>query len=297
MFEGFRQGSFVGPDGIEIAYVMGGCGSPLLLLHGYPQTKEMWARVAPQLAKDHTVICADLRGYGASAKPRSLPDQSNYSFRAMATDQLWLMQSLGFERFHVAGHDRGGRTAYRMALDYPDAVATLAVLDIIPTDVMFERMNNDIARAYWHWHLLAQPEPLPERIIGADPDTFYQICLTGWGSTALDAFDPDQLQAYRSAWRNPEMIHASCADYRAAREVDWPIDAADAGGLIKVPTLVLFGSLGTIAKHFDIVAEWRQRCEVIVAMNIAGGHFFVDEFPDETALRLRAFLKEFSING
>lgn len=290
MFDGFRRGTFIGPDNVEIAYAVGGQGPALLLLHGYPQTKEMWAKVAPQLADDYTVVCADLLGYGASSKPPSLPDRSNYSFRALAAGQLQLMRWLGFERFHVAGHDRGGRTAYRMALDHPDAVASLAVLDIVPTDVMFESINSEIAYAYWHWHFLAQPEPLPERIIGADPDTFFQTCLTSWGATAIDAFAPDQLEAYRSAWRTSEMIHASCADYRAAREVDWPMDVGISGSMITMPTLVLYGSESVIAKLFDIAGVWQLRCQTITVMEIGGGHFFVDQFPDITAHYLRTFL-------
>ena len=294
MFEGFQRGRFVGGDGVEIAHVMGGDGPPVLMLHGYPQTKEMWARVAPRLAKSFTVVCADLRGYGASSKPRCLADLSTYSFRSMARDQLELMQNLGFEIFHLVGHDRGARTAYRMALDNPVAVASLSLLDIVPTDVMFDRMNSEIAHAYWHWHFLSQPEPFPERIIGTDPDCFYETCLVGWGATSIEMFDQNMLNAYRTAWRDPDMIHASCSDYRAARRVDLAHDLALIDKRISCPTMVLYGSKGRIAALFDIPAEWQKRCEKMVARALPGGHFFVDQFPTETLVELSAFL---SVNG
>ena len=260
------------------------------MLHGFPQTKEMWARVAPELAKSFTVVCADLRGYGASSKPKCSADQSTYSFRSMANDQLRLMQNFGFERFHLVGHDRGARTAYRMTQDNPVAVASLSLLDIVPTDVMSERMNSDIAHAYWHWHFLSQPEPFPERMIGANPDYFYETCLVGWGATSIEVFDRDMLDAYRAAWRDPAMIHASCSDYRAAQSVDLALDGISVQKRISCPTMVLYGSKGPIAALFDILAEWRQRCEDVVAAALPGGHFFVDEFPDNTLEELSAFL-------
>lgn len=292
MFEGFQRGRFEGLDGVEIAYVMGGDGPPVLMLHGYPQSKEMWAKVAPALAKSFTVVCADLRGYGASSKPRCSADQSTYSFRSMADDQLRLMQYLGFVSFHLVGHDRGARTAYRLAHDHPVAVTSLSLLDIVPTDVMFARMNSEIAHAYWHWHFLSQPEPFPERIIGADPDFFYETCLLGWGATAIETFDQDMLDAYRTAWRNPEMIYASCSDYRAARSVDLALDLDSAGKEIGCPTLVLYGSKGPMSELFDIPAEWQQRCENMVAEALPGGHFFVDQLPIETLEKLCLFLSQ-----
>ncbi|WP_221796823.1 alpha/beta fold hydrolase [Aquisediminimonas sediminicola] len=292
MFEGFEHGRFVSEDGVDIAYVQGGDGPPVLMLHGYPQTKEMWARVAPVLAMSFTVVCADLRGYGASSKPRCAADQSTYSFRSMAKDQLQLMQELGFESFHLVGHDRGARTAYRMALDHPAAVASLSLLDIVPTNVMFERMNSDIAHAYWHWPFLSQPAPLPEHIIGADPDRFFDTCLVSWGAASIETFDQHMLDAYRAAWRDPDMIYASCADYRAARHVDWALDAASAQKKVSCPTLVLYGSKGLLARLFDIPATWQQRCEHLVAWALPGGHFFVDQLPTETSGLLSAFLSQ-----
>jgi len=289
VFEGFERKT-VAVDGVDIACVLGGSGPPVLLLHGFPQNMAMWARVAPELAKRHTVVCADLRGYGDSAKPKCLADCSNYSFRALAADQLGLMRKLGFERFHMVGHDRGGRTGHRMALDYPEAVMTLTVMDIVPTYAMFIDMNRKVAGAYWDWYFLAQPEPFPERMIGVDPDFFYETCLVGWGAARLADFDPDMLADYRRAWRNPAMIHGSCSDYRAAASIDLEHDGADIGRKVVCPTLVFYGAAGTMARLFDIPAEWRKRCDNIAEASLPGGHFFVDQFPGEVAARLATFL-------
>ncbi len=260
MFEGFSQQRIaVGP--IEIAIAVAGSGPPVLLLHGFPQNKAVWARVAPLLAQQFTVVCADLRGYGNSSKPQCLPDRSNYSFRAMAEDQLEVMRHLGFERFHIVGHDRGGRTGHRMALDHPDAVVTLTVMDIVPTYAMFINTNHKVAGAYWHWYFLSQPEPFPERLIGNDPDFFYETCLTGWEATTLADFDAEMLADYRSSWRDPGMIHGSCSDYRAAATIDLKHDAADLTRNVKSPTLAFHGSRGIMGDLFDIPAEWRKRCD------------------------------------
>jgi haloacetate dehalogenase len=288
MFETFSQGT-IGVDGIDIAYVMGGSGPPLLLLHGYPQCKAEWARVAPQLAQRFTVVCPDLRGYGDSAKPRCLPDRSNYSFRAMAADQVGLMRKLGFTCFQVAGHDRGARTAYRMALDFPEVVQALAVMDIVPTYTMFMETNRKVAAAYWHWYFLSQPEPFPERLIGADPDFFYEVCLVGWGAAKITDFDAEMIAEYRRAWRDPGMIHGSCSDYRAAATVDLKLDTADAARIIDAPTLVFYGANGQMAQLFDIPAQWRQRCANVQEASLPGGHFFVDQFPDQVAQILQQF--------
>lgn len=289
MFDGFQRGTAT-VDGIDVAYVQGGSGPPVLMLHGFPQNLSMWAKVAPQLKAHYTVVCADLRGYGDSSKPRCLPDHSNYSFRAFATDQVGLMRSLGFERFHVVGHDRGGRTAHRMALDHADSVLTLAVMDIVPTHAMFMATDRALASAYWHWYFLAQPEPFPERLIAADPDYFYESCLVGWGAANLSDFDPEMLASYRRTWRNPDAIHGSCSDYRAAGSVDLQHDSADLEVKVKVPTLVYFGSKGVMARLFDLPAQWRKRCTNVIEASEPGGHFFVDQFPKQTADTLLGFL-------
>ncbi len=289
MFEGFERKRIELGD-ITVNCVVGGRGPPLLLLHGFPQNLAMWARVAPPLAGRFTVVCADLRGYGDSSKPRCLPDNSNYAFRAMAADQVAAMARLGFERFHVVGHDRGGRTAHRMALDHPDVVRSLAVLDIAPTYAMFMDTNRSLAGAYWHWYFLSQPEPFPERLIGNDPDFFYETCLVGWGATRLDDFDAEMLADYRRCWRDPATIHGSCSDYRAAATVDLEHDRADLGRRVACPTLALWGAQGVVQRHFDMAAEWGKRCAELRCATLPGGHFFVDRFPAETARMVEDFL-------
>jgi haloacetate dehalogenase len=296
MFEGFQR-KRVPVESMEIACVVGGSGPPVLLLHGFPQNMSMWARVAPQLASHFTVVCADLRGYGDSTKPQCLPDRSNYAFRALAADQLGLMRQLGFERFHMIGHDRGGRTAHRMALDHPDAVATLTVMDIVPTYAMFMDTNREVAAAYWHWYFLSQPEPFPERVIGNDPDLFYETCLVGWGATTLSDFNPEMLADYRRSWRDPKMIHGSCSDYRAAASIDLQHDEADIERSVTCPALAFYGSSGVMAKLFDIPAEWRKRCSTLESQSLPGGHFFVDQYPDDTAQILLRFLQRSASTG
>lgn len=269
---------------------MGGNGPPLLLLHGFPQNLAEWARVAPLLARQFTVVCADLRGYGDSFKPKCLPDRSNYAFRAMAADQVALMKHLGFERFHVAGHDRGGRTAHRLALDHPAAALSLAVLDIVPTYAMFMETNRHIAGTYWHWYFLSQPEPFPERLIGNDPDFFYETCLVGWGAARLEDFDPEMLADYRRCWRDKLMIHGSCSDYRAGATIDLEHDQADLARQVQCPALACWGAKGLMHKLFDIEAQWRRRCANLSVASLPGGHFFIDRFPQETARILADFL-------
>ncbi|MGD0490722.1 MAG: alpha/beta hydrolase [Steroidobacteraceae bacterium] len=289
MFEGFDR-KILEVGGVQIACAVGGAGPPLLLLHGYPQCMAMWARVAPELAARYTVVCADLRGYGDSAKPKCAHDRFNYSFRAFANDQLGAMRQLGFDRFHLVGHDRGGRTGHRMALDHPQAVRSLTVMDIVPTFAMFMHTNRKVAQAYWHWYFLAQPEPFPERLIGADPDYFYETSLVGWGATRIEDFAPDMLAEYRRCWRQPDMIHGSCSDYRAAASVDLEHDGADIGRKVSCPTLVLYGAAGTMAALYDIPAEWRSRCADVTDASVPGGHFFVDQFPEETTRIVGQFL-------
>jgi haloacetate dehalogenase len=202
-----------------------------------------------------------------------------------------LMKALGFDRFHVVGHDRGGRTAHRMALDHPDVVLSLAVLDIVPTYAMFMETNRHVAGAYWHWYFLSQPEPFPERLIASDPDFFYETCLVGWGATKLADFDAELVAEYRRCWREPGMIHGSCSDYRAAASIDLEHDAADIDKKVTCPTLAFWGGNGVMHKLFDIGAAWRKRCQHVATESLPGGHFFIDQFPAETAQILAKFLK------
>ena len=292
MFDSFAKAS-ARIDGVEIAYRMAGDGPPVLLLHGFPQNMAMWARIAPLIVRaGYTAVCADLRGYGDSSKPVCLPDRSNYSFRAMAADQVGLMRHLGFERFHVIGHDRGGRTGHRMALDHPDRVLSLAVLDIVPTWAMFMDTNRKVAGSYWHWYFLSQPEPFPETMIAGNPDVFYETCLVGWGASRIGDFDQEQLAEYRRCWRDPAMIHGSCSDYRAAASIDLAHDEADLERKVLCPTLVFYGASGQMAQLFDIPAEWRKRFAAQRNASLPGGHFFPDQFPERTAEILIGFLQE-----
>ncbi len=278
-------------NGQKIAFSRGGSGPPVLLLHGFPQTRAMWHAIAPVLARDFTVIAADLRGYGDSAKPAGV---ENYSFREMAADQVALMRALGFDRFHLVGHDRGGRTAHRLALDAPEAVQSLTVMDIVPTHLLLDNLTKEVATGYYHWFFLAQPEPFPERLIGSDPDYYFESCLLGWGAAQLSEFDPQALAAYRASWRNPDTIRAMCDDYRAALKVDFALDAADLGRRVACPALVLFGADGAMARAYDVPATWGDRLADIRAAAIPGGHFFPDTAPDATAEALRGFLREVS---
>jgi haloacetate dehalogenase len=274
-------------NGQRIAYAKGGSGPPLLLLHGFPQTHMMWHAVAPELARDFTVVAADLRGYGASSKPEGT---ERYSFRHMAADQQALMQHLGFDRYHLAGHDRGGRVAHRLALDCPQAVASLTVMDIVPTHLLLDKLTRQVAQAYYHWFFLAQPYPFPETLIGRDPDGYFESCLLGWGAAKLEDFDPLALAAYRRAWRDPEAIRGMCADYRAALAYDFDLDAADLHRRVTCPALVLYGAQGAMARLYDFAAAWEDRLDVMEVLGISGGHFFVDQAPTDTAAALRRFL-------
>ena len=282
MFEGFRL-STIDTGEAAIRVRQGGSGPPLLLLHGNPQTHAMWHKVAPRLAQRFTVVATDLRGYGDSSKPADAPDHAPHSKRAMARDQIAVMRRLGFERFFVAGHDRGGRCAYRMALDHPDAVAKLAVLDIIPTGEHFRRTDMRFALAYWHWFFLAQPYPLPEQLIGADPDGY---CLRG----RRQLFAPEALAEYLRCFRDPETRHAICEDYRAGATVDFALDAADYGKRrIACPTLVLWGARGPVGSWYDVPAIWRDWADDVRGRALDCGHFLPEEAPEATYAELAEF--------
>ncbi|SDY28945.1 alpha/beta fold hydrolase [Citreimonas salinaria] len=278
---------FTAPDG-TIAYETMGEGPPLLLLHGFPQCRAMWAQIAPALADAYTVVIADLRGYGQSHKPASMEAMS---FRAMGSDMAALMSHLGHERFHLAGHDRGARTAHRMALDATDRVLSLTVMDIVPTLHLLETLSHEVARAYYHWFFLAQPAPFPETMIGHDPDAFFERCLLGFGKAQLSDFDAASLGACRAAWRNPAAIRAMCNDYRAAIDVDIADDARDRGRRIKCPALVLYGADGAMARAMDVAETWRPCLSNMRTAVIDGGHFFPDQHPDATVAALRTFLE------
>lgn len=276
-------------DTQTIAYEVAGHGPPLLLLHGFPQTRALWRPILPQLTQHFTVVCADLRGYGDSSKPLDMADMS---FRHMAADMKALMQQLGHAQFHVAGHDRGGRTAHRLTLDHPDTVMTLTVMDIVPTEHLLSNMTTETAKAYYHWVFLAQPHPFPETMIGHDPDAYFERCLLGFGKASLADFDTELLALYRESWRDPDCIRAMCHDYRAAIDVDWQHDTADLGCQVTCPSLVLYGRDGAMAKLMDVPATWSDRLSDMEHAAIEGGHFFPDQSPDATQAALTAFLRK-----
>lgn len=289
MFEGFSRRRIAVGD-VEINCVTGGSGPALLLLHGYPQCLEQWALVAERLTDDFTVVCTDLRGYGQSSKPHDDSGET-YSFRNMAADQLAVMRELGHETFAVAGHDRGGRVAHRMALDAPDRVSALIPCDLVPTWAMYHGVDRARAARYWQWYFLPLPEPFPERMIGADPDFYFENCLVVNGGVSIeDGYDAEMLAAYRRAWRDPAMIHASCSDYRAGATIDLEHDEADLDVKVTCPTLAIWGGDGLLKDLFDIRAEWAKRCDDVEGVAAPGGHFFPDQDPAFTADAIRTFL-------
>jgi haloacetate dehalogenase len=285
MFDGFSL-SMIDTGEAVLRTRHGGSGPPLLLLHGHPQTHMMWHRVAPRLAEHFTVVAADLRGYGDSSKPPTTPDHAPYSKRAMARDQVALMRQLGFERFFVVGHDRGGRCAYRMALDHPTRVRKLAVLDIVPTGEAFRRADMAFGLGYWHWFFLAQPAPLPERLIGHDPDSYYF-------RTGRELFDPQALADYLRCCHDPATIHAMCEDYRAGATIDYQLDEADRGARrIACPVLALWGKRGQLEAWYDVPAIWRDWADDVRGAAIDSGHYLAEEAPEATFSALRSFFLE-----
>ena len=248
----------VDADGVRIRAAVGGSGPPLLLLHGHPQTHLTWHKVVPALAKRFTVVATDLRGYGDSEKLPGDPAHANYSKRAMAADQVAVMAMLGFDRFDVVAHDRGARVAHRMALDHPDRVARLVLLDIAPTATMYAQTNREFATRYFWWFFLIQPFDLPERMIAADPDHFLDRHLAGQIKVA-GSLDPRVVAEYRRCYRDPATRHAICEDYRAAASIDLDHDAADDDRRIDAPLLLLWGEYGTVGTLFDVMESWRSK--------------------------------------
>ncbi len=292
-----RVGTTPDAEVIEIFACHGGSGPPLLMLHGFPQTHAIWHRVAQRLLQHFTLVLPDLRGYGDSTKPVDSPDHANHSKRAMAADMVALMGQLGHARFGVVGHDRGGRVAHRLALDHPDAVERLMVLDIAPTLDMYEPTTFDFARSYYHWFHLIQPAPLPERMIEADWKFYLHSKLDGWGGRhgnggALSQFEPEALAEYERCFQKPDVIHAMCEDYRASAGIDLDHDRAsrEAGVRVECPMHVLWGARGVVGRLFDPLALWRAQCaREVTGHALASGHYIPEELPDETAAEVRAF--------
>jgi haloacetate dehalogenase len=287
MFEGFTKRT-IDTSGARINLVQAGNGPPLLLLHGYPQTHVMWRKVAPQLAQHFTVIATDLRGYGDSSKPADGDNHFGYSKRAMAQDQVEVMAALGFERFMVAGHDRGARVTHRLALDHADKVTRAAVLDIVPTLTVFDTVDQRVATAYFHWFFLIQPDDFPERMIGNDPDYYLTSRLTRWGSDG-GAFEDEAVKEYLRCFRDPASIHATCEDYRAGASIDLKFDREDLSKKVTCPLLVLWGGRGLVAKAYDVLAVWGERARDVRGKALDCGHFIPEELPQETFNAFRDF--------
>lgn len=280
-------------DGVGIHTLVGGSGPPLLLLHGYPQSHVMWHRVAPALAARFTVVATDLRGYGRSDKPAGPPDHSAYGKRAMAAEQVAVMRHLGYARFGVCGHDRGGRVGHRLAIDHPDAVSRLMLLDISPTLAMYEQTSMTFATAYWWWFWLIQPAPFPEAMVAAAPELFLRKKI-GWGHAGLTPFTPEAYAAYLSHVSDPATMHAMCEDYRAAASIDLEHDRADrlAGRMIACPTRILWGAFGAVHACFHPLDDWRRVARDVTGHTLPCGHYVAEEVPDSLVSEIVAFFGE-----
>jgi len=289
-FEGFTLVEVPVPAG-GIRLRVGGAGPPLMLLHGNPQTHAMWHLVAPALARRFTVICPDLRGYGFSLKPPATDDHSPYAKREMAKDMMAVMDHFGHDRFLLAGHDRGGRLAHRIALDNPDRIQKLAILDIIPTLEHFERTDMAFALGYYHWFWFAQPHPFPEWLINKAPEEWWRQ-QTGRDPSKPDLFHPDALADYLAAVRQPEMVRGMCEDYRAAASIDLDHDRQSRanGEKIRCPLLAVWGTKGRIHRWYDALAIWRKYCaNEVTGGGIDSGHYIAEEAPGELLDRFGNF--------
>ena len=294
MFDNFTK-TRIEANGVSINLVHGGIGPPLLLLHGYPQTHVEWHKIAPKLAEHYTVVAPDLRGYGDSEKP-SAPegDLSVYCKRTTAQDQVEVMAELGFESFHVVGHDRGARVGHRMALDHPERVRTFTSLDVVPSQAAFDHMDSQLSFAWFHWHLMRQPSPLPETLIGNSTKAYLDFLLERW--TAIDGSITDQAYAeYLRCFDNPETVRATCLDYRGI-ELDLKHDEADRGRKLTCPVLLLWGSNMTkrpgwqTGASLDMLTVWQERAVDVRGKPLDCGHFLPEELPEETTAELLAFL-------
>jgi haloacetate dehalogenase len=285
-FPGFEQRR-IATSGAEINLVTGGSGPPLLLLHGYPQTHVMWRKIAPRLAREFTLVIPDLRGYGDSSKPPGGPDQAAYAKRALAQDQVDVMAALGFERFRVAGHDRGARVTHRLLRDHPQSIERAAVLDIVPTLYRFETIDQKAATGSYHWFFLIQPSPFPERMIGAEAEYYLRHSL------GLDrrpeALEPEVFAEYFRCFGNPETIRATCDEYRAGASIDLEHDRADRGKKVTMPLMVLWGRRSGQGSGYDVLSVWREHAENVSGQAIDSGHFIPEEAPEEAYAALRGF--------
>lgn len=291
LFSDFTPCRICVDDGIAISALVGGSGPPLLLLHGHPQTRAMWHKVAPSLAKTRTLVMSDLRGYGDSSKPDGQPDHMNYSKKVMANDQVKLMKALGYTQFDVLAHDRGARVAHRLAVDHSQNVRRMVLLDVAPTLAMYEQTGRAFATAYWHWFFLIQGAPLPERLIESDPKAYVREVI-GRRSAGLAPFTPAALAAYEHAMGLPGTAHGICEDYRASAGIDLEHDRADrdAGFRIETPLLVLWGDQGVVHNCFQPLQEWRRVAARVHGEALPCGHYIAEEVPELLLKKIVPFL-------
>ena len=286
-FPGFKA-IRITTSGAEINGVAGGSGPPLLLLHGWPQTHLIWRHVAPALAQRFTVVATDLRGYGDSSKPPEGENHASYSKRAMAQDQVEVMRQLGFDRFAVVGHDRGGRVACRMALDHPQAVTRLALLDIVPTRTVYTEVSKNLATWYFHWFFLIQPAPLPEMLLAGQAEPFLRnFAFRGLIPDAIDEF---VFAEYVRCFADPQTLHGMCEDYRAGASIDLQHDETDLATTLRCPTLVLWGVHGAMHRLFDVLGTWRPRAPDAQGKALPSGHWLPEECPQEVTAAVSEFL-------
>lgn len=299
MIEGFEQ-HFIETNGLRLSVHRGGSGAPLILLHGYPQNHACWSRVAPALAVHFDVIVPDLRGYGQSDAPPDDEAHTTYSKREMAHDIIGLMDALNLPRAHVLGHDRGGRVAYRFALDHPDRLDRLGIIEIVPTGAFWANWHADLAYKAYHWTFLAQPAPMPERLIAADPVGYIDWTLQSWTlGNSLDVFPRAALESYRAQAREPARIHAMCSDYRAGASVDRALDEADraAGRKIAAPMMFLWAQGGFPAQSGDPAAIWREWATTVDDASCVSGHFAMEEAPDAVIETFLPFFRASASGG
>ena len=287
MFEGFEQRQ-IETSGTTINLVTGGSGPALLLLHGYPQSHVMWHKIAPMLADDFTVVVPDLRGYGDSGKPHGDPEHLNYSKRAMAQDQVDVMQQLGHEEFLLVGHDRGARVSHRLTKDHPQRVRKLMTLDIIPTHKMFQIVNKEMATNTYHWFFLIQPYDFPERVIGASADYFLRTRF----QRGNDAFTEEAVDEYARCFCDPAAIHATCEDYRAGASIDLVHDEADFDNKVNCPMMALWSETGYVGRTQDVLAVWQEYATNVRGQSLPCGHYIPEEMPDESYAIIKTFLQE-----
>ncbi|WP_248805056.1 alpha/beta fold hydrolase [Pseudomonas sp. MWU13-2100] len=291
MFAGFQKDQRH-VNGADIAYRVGGSGPGLLLLHGHPQTHVIWHKIAGELAKHFTVVAADLRGYGDSARPAADEQHLNYSKREMGRDGVALMESLGFSEFSILAHDRGARVAHRLALDHPQAVQRMVLLDIAPTLAMYAQTDEAFARAYWHWFFLIRPAPLPETLIEANPEQYLRSVM-GSRSAGLKPFTDEAFSEYVRCISLPGSARGICEDYRASASVDLEHDRADieAGRQLNMPLLVLWGAEGIVGRCFDPLREWQQVATDVRGKALPGGHYLAEEIPQQLLGEVLTFLR------